>query len=433
MAPPDMAIDAPICTAGVTKPCVTTHPGVCAAGTQTCTSAGWGKCEPAIKVGSQKEVCGSGKDEDCDGKTDGNDTDCQKCAPSTSQSCTTTLPGICAAGSQACALVSGTWSWGACVATIKVGSQKEVCTGGKDEDCDGKVDANDPDCPTCVDKKKNGTETDVDCGGATCPACAAGKKCALAKDCQSGLGCCGGVCTSLTTATNCGACGTACSGVMSCKVGQCACPATMKKSGTAACLEDFNGATPASGWTWIKSKSCPLSGCTSTSTSGVCKGCAKCGSVTACGNIGWSVVTSPKSGGGKAMQVFSYATSGNCWQGDQLVKTYSVGREISTKGLSIKMYVSGAGAGATWQCGSVTFTLLKNGKQVASQAYKDTVYGNSKYCAPTVLSGNKKDLTFDLGSIFGAKDFDALRIGLYKYSCVSGHWHTLTVDDIYMQ
>ena len=316
---------------------------------------------------------------------------------------------------------------------VKPGAQKEVCSSTKDEDCDGKVGAADPDCPTCVDKKKNGLETDVDCGGGVCPACASGELCKVSKDCATGLGCCGGKCTSLATATNCGACRTSCSGMMACTKGQCTCPSNMVKTGQ-TCVEDFNGASPATGWIWSKvTKDCPIFGCTSTATSASCKGCAKCtiSPVTSCGNIGWQVLASPKSGGGKAIQVFTYATSGNCWQGDSLNKTYTIGRTVSATGRSIKLYLAGAGAGATWQCGNLRIALLKAGTEVGSKYYKDSVYG-SYACSGTLLGGNKKDFTFDLGALFGAKDFDAIKLSLHKYSCVSGHWHTVTVDDIVM-
>jgi hypothetical protein len=39
--------------------------------------------------------------------------------------------------------------------------------------------------PTCMDQVKNGVETDADCGGMGCPACANGKACAVNADCAS--------------------------------------------------------------------------------------------------------------------------------------------------------------------------------------------------------------------------------------------------------
>ena len=351
------------------------------------------------------------------------------CSDGSTQACTTTHPGVCNTGQQTCSSAG----WGPCVATIQPGSQQEVCGSTKDEDCDGKTDTADLDCPACTDKKQNGDETDVDCGGSTCPACAAGKQCKAAKDCATGLGCCNGTCTSLSTASNCGACGTVCPGVTACTSGKCTCPSKMVKQGS-ACVEDFNGAAPASGWTWSQNKSCPYAGCTSTATGATCKGCAKCTTVstTACGNLGWTIISSPKSGGGKAMQVFTHATSGNCWQGDPLHKTYAIGRVIKSKSITLKVYIAGAGGGATWQCGNLGVALFKAGKQVGTKYYKDAIYGTHP-CSGTVLQGNKQDFTFNLGTEIGEVDFDAIKLSLHKYSCVSGHWHTFTVDDITMQ
>jgi len=42
------------------------------------------------------------------------------------------------------------------------------------------------DAPTCMDRIKNGAETDVDCGGPECSRCADGKMCSSDNDCQSG-------------------------------------------------------------------------------------------------------------------------------------------------------------------------------------------------------------------------------------------------------
>lgn len=67
---------------------------------------------------------------------------------------------------------------------------------------------------TCVDKKKNGAETDVDCGGGKCPRCAVGQRCNTRNDCISAR-CVGGVCQ---TCSNNPAleCGTDINGVSTC-------------------------------------------------------------------------------------------------------------------------------------------------------------------------------------------------------------------------
>ncbi len=99
---------------------------------------------------------------------------------------------------------------GACVPT----SSTEICDNGLDDDCDGLIDASDPDCPlvqdcpcgggyicgydgfcypSCHDGWADGDETDVDCGGPSCSArCGVGQTCAVNADCASGI--CAGVC-----------------------------------------------------------------------------------------------------------------------------------------------------------------------------------------------------------------------------------------------
>ena len=125
--------------------------------------------------------------------------------------------GTCGAGVVACAPVGAPCTTGAtCCSGVCIGKSCQA--------------------PTCSDGVQNGTESDIDCGGGSCPPCANGRRCRANSDCLPGSGCCGGMCTPLTTLANCGACGNACpiplGGQATCINGQCgvACP-----SGTTPC------------------------------------------------------------------------------------------------------------------------------------------------------------------------------------------------------
>jgi hypothetical protein len=74
------------CPAGKSQACwngtaATRGVGACKDGIQICTSAGefggWGACQSAVTPSA--ELCDSGLDEDCDGKVDCEDPDCQPC------------------------------------------------------------------------------------------------------------------------------------------------------------------------------------------------------------------------------------------------------------------------------------------------------------------------------------------------------------------
>ena len=63
------------CNPGATQPCNTGLPGICAAGTRTCSAEGlWGGCVPDNSPIA--EICNDGLDNDCDGYTDCDDGDC---------------------------------------------------------------------------------------------------------------------------------------------------------------------------------------------------------------------------------------------------------------------------------------------------------------------------------------------------------------------
>lgn len=66
----------PECTQGEERSCDTGLLGVCSQGTQTCTpQSEWGSCVQNTQASA--EVCDNNLDDDCDGKVDQNDEDCQ--------------------------------------------------------------------------------------------------------------------------------------------------------------------------------------------------------------------------------------------------------------------------------------------------------------------------------------------------------------------
>ncbi len=106
-----------LCVECVTNADCTALEPTCAASVCTCVASG-------------AEVC-DGRDNDCNGMIDEGD-------PGGSMSCTSALPGVCAAGTTRC--TSGAI---ACVANIAAGAMAEVCD-GLDNDCDAAVDNGDP-------------------------------------------------------------------------------------------------------------------------------------------------------------------------------------------------------------------------------------------------------------------------------------------------
>lgn len=101
--------------------------GSCKAGTQTCTNGTWGPCNGDITPTT--EVC-DGKDNDCNGQDDDN-------IPLTP--CTRAASGDCAKGQETCQAGKVT-----CVPLVQ--PSPEVCD-GKDNDCDGTIDEDIPALP----------------------------------------------------------------------------------------------------------------------------------------------------------------------------------------------------------------------------------------------------------------------------------------------
>ncbi|MFH0752518.1 MAG: putative metal-binding motif-containing protein [archaeon] len=124
------------CTESQTQQCGTDI-GECELGEQSCIDGKWGAClggkSKLSETGSQ---CSDNKDNDCDGKTDSEDENCQATS-----------------------------------------SLKPVCYDGKQNQNEEEIDCGGENCPpcdqvTCNDKQKNGDEEGIDCGGTRdCPSC----------------------------------------------------------------------------------------------------------------------------------------------------------------------------------------------------------------------------------------------------------------------
>jgi hypothetical protein len=140
------------CTDDDERPC----DGICG-GTQTCRGGIWRPC-PAPTT----EICGDGKDNDCDNETD---EQCQGCADGTRRDCMTE----CGVGQEIC--TNG--QWGFCSAPRP---HPETCGNMTDDNCDGTVDEGCDNCETgqtrpCGNEQCSGEETCTDrtWGGCTAP------------------------------------------------------------------------------------------------------------------------------------------------------------------------------------------------------------------------------------------------------------------------
>jgi len=136
----------PECVAGQQKSC---GPGVCALATQTCTSQNtWPGCtqtDLARSGYSATEICGNDKDDNCDGSED-EGCDCDP-ALFTTESCGLDI-GICELGTRTCDPITKKWSFcqGETRPSVESPRDGNSCYDNRDNDCDGVIDCNDPDC-----------------------------------------------------------------------------------------------------------------------------------------------------------------------------------------------------------------------------------------------------------------------------------------------
>tara|TARA_B100000609_G_scaffold197147_1_gene194000 strand:+ start:245 stop:3760 length:3516 start_codon:yes stop_codon:yes gene_type:complete len=122
----DGQVDENVKQACYTGPANTRGKGICQDGTQLCQAGKWSACQGSI-LPQSAETC-DGKDEDCDGMVDEGITKSCYTGPANTRN-----KGICAAGTQQCA--AGKWL--ACQGEVK--PSVELCN-GKDDDCNGQVD-----------------------------------------------------------------------------------------------------------------------------------------------------------------------------------------------------------------------------------------------------------------------------------------------------
>jgi len=184
------------------RSCTTGLPGICASGTQTCdvssdkTTAGWTACAGA-SPGSRD--CRSTADNNCNGTPDKQESACGCPTANQPQSCSTGLPGVCAAGTQTCKFATDNASsgWSTCSGPI---AGVRDCNSNADNNCNGIADnaeSNYCKCNPSSAPRSCGSHPGYD-GVGTCTA--GTQKCVLAGDkASSDWGSCSGDVGPVTT------------------------------------------------------------------------------------------------------------------------------------------------------------------------------------------------------------------------------------------
>ena len=118
----------------------------------TCNDGVQNQNEVCIDVGgicaneeSSETLCSDGLDNDCNGQIDGSDNNCQTgqgCDPGSVNYCSTGLFGVCSSGTKTC---DSSGFWQDCIQTTP--PKTEICNDGLDNDCNGKIDNSDNNCP----------------------------------------------------------------------------------------------------------------------------------------------------------------------------------------------------------------------------------------------------------------------------------------------
>ena len=132
------------CNEGDERPCTTE----CGDGNQTCRGGVWRPCNAGTPTA---EVCGDGRDNDCDSRTD---EECGGCVDGEERECSTE----CGTGNERC--VSGQWR-GCTAPRVRM----EVCGNDLDEDCNGTVDDG---CDNCENGAQRPCRTECGEGVETC-------------------------------------------------------------------------------------------------------------------------------------------------------------------------------------------------------------------------------------------------------------------------